>query len=281
MNPFRRSRRLGDPGPGEQDDMRKHRSSPDADAGRRPTRRAALGRLGGAAAAGLGAAAVAGALVPQQAQASTGTMMYGTLNNADVSPTDLSSTAPNWTFIAYNVASTVTGESHADGVIGVSAYGVGVEGVHGSATAPDTTGQPGVLGRSADTPGVFGLTDSSAGVYGQSLNGTGVQGFSQFTGIYGVSVAPSGAGAFAGVVGDSSTRAGVSGLSSSASSAAGEFTHVGNGRGGLFSGNQAQIRLKPGTRGSHPQTGEAGDLYVDSRHRLWFCTGGTSWTQLT
>lgn len=272
MNPIRRIRR--------HDDMRKRRSSADADAGSPPTRRAALGRFGGAAAAGVGAAAVAGVLAPRQAQASTGTMMYGADNTAGADPTTLHSSAPNWTFISYNTALSVTGEAHADGVIGVSAYGVGLEGVSGSATAPDTAQQPGVLGRSADTPGVFGLSTNSAGVAGQSLNGTAVQGLSSFTAVYGVSVASSGGGAYAGVVGDSDTNAGVVGLSSATSSAAGEFTHIGNGRGGLFSGNQAQIRLQPGTRGSHPHTGEAGDLYVDSGHRLWFCKGGTTWKQL-
>jgi hypothetical protein len=272
MNPIRRIRR--------HDDMRNHRSSPDADADGPPSRRAALGRFGGAAAAGLGAAAATRVLAPQQAQASTGTMMYGADNNAGGDPTYLRSSAPNWTFISYNVASSVTGVAHADGVIGVSAFGVGLEGVSGSATAPDTTQQPGVLGRSADTPGVFGLSTNSAGVAGQSINGTAVQGLSSFTAMYGVSVAPSGGSAHAGVVGDSDTNAGVVGFSSAASRAAGEFTHIANGRGGLFSGNQAQIRLQPGTRGSHPQTGEAGDLYVDSGHRLWFCKGGTTWKQL-
>jgi hypothetical protein len=278
MNPIRRMRRLGDPGPRRQDDVRKHRASSDGDAGSRPTRRAALGRLGGAAAAGLGAVAAVEALAPQQAQASTGTMMYGLLNNADGSATSLESTASDWTFEAFNLSSTLS--AHAEGVFGYSVSGVGVEGQHGNGSAPDTGSQPGVLGRSTDTPGVFGLSDSSAGVYGQSLSGTAVQGLSQFTGMYGVSVSPSGGGGFAGVVGDSDTNAGVAGFSSAASRAAGEFTHLLGGRGGLFSGNQAQIRLKPGSRGSHPHTGEAGDVYVDSRHRLWFCKGGTRWTQL-
>jgi hypothetical protein len=280
MNPIRRIRHPRDPGPAKQDDRRKHRSSPDVDADSRPTRRAALGRLGGAAAAGLGAVAVAEALRPQQAQASTGTMTYGLLNNAGDSATALESTATDWTFQGFNLASTLSSGLHAEGVNGFSVSGVGVEGAHGAATAPDTSLQPGVLGRSTDTPGVVGLSESSAGVWGESLSGPAVQGLSQFTGVYGVSVSASGGSGFAGVVGDSDSHAGVAGFSSSASRAAGEFTHILNGRGGLFSGNQAQIRLKPGTLSSHPHTGETGDLYVDSKHRLWFCKTGTSWKQL-
>jgi len=53
-----------------------------------------------------------------------------------------------------------------------------------------------------------------------------------------------------------------------------------HGRGATLVGNVAQLRLAPGTLGSHPASGNAGDLYVDKTNRLWFCKGATAWHQL-
>jgi hypothetical protein len=39
----------------------------------------------------------------------------------------------------------------------------------------------------------------------------------------------------------------------------------------------AQVQLMPGTRNTHPKSGAAGDFYLDSTARLWFCKGGTTW----
>ena len=55
------------------------------------------------------------------------------------------------------------------------------------------------------------------------------------------------------------------------------------GRGGIFSGGAAQLTLSPSTHSSHPTSGQAGDLYVDSTGRLWFCkkTGSkATWHQV-
>jgi hypothetical protein len=52
-------------------------------------------------------------------------------------------------------------------------------------------------------------------------------------------------------------------------------------RGGIFSGPAAQIQLAPGSGATHPTSGAAGDLYVDSTARLWYCKGGTTWIELT
>jgi hypothetical protein len=54
-----------------------------------------------------------------------------------------------------------------------------------------------------------------------------------------------------------------------------------SGRGGFFQGGDAgaAIRLRPAT-GSHPSSGLAGDLFVDSSNQLWFCKGGTLWKQV-
>jgi len=47
-----------------------------------------------------------------------------------------------------------------------------------------------------------------------------------------------------------------------------------------FISNVAQLRLQPSTLGTHPASGQAGDLFVDASKRLWFCQGGTVWKQL-
>ena len=39
-------------------------------------------------------------------------------------------------------------------------------------------------------------------------------------------------------------------------------------------------RLSPSTAASHPDSGAAGDLFVDKTGRLWFCKGGATWKQL-
>jgi len=52
------------------------------------------------------------------------------------------------------------------------------------------------------------------------------------------------------------------------------------GRGGRFRGGAAAVQLQPSTASTHPSSGQAGDLFVDASHRLWFCKGGTTWHQL-
>jgi hypothetical protein len=55
------------------------------------------------------------------------------------------------------------------------------------------------------------------------------------------------------------------------------------GRGGVFRGKKAQIRLIASTATTKPATGSRGDLFVDSSGRLWYCKSGgltTGWKQL-
>jgi hypothetical protein len=52
------------------------------------------------------------------------------------------------------------------------------------------------------------------------------------------------------------------------------------GRGGQFAGGAAQLRLLSGSTATHPHSGAAGDIYVDSSVMPWFCRGGTSWVPL-
>jgi hypothetical protein len=56
-----------------------------------------------------------------------------------------------------------------------------------------------------------------------------------------------------------------------------------NGRGGIFAGDLAQVQLTAGSKSSHPTGGTRGDLYADSKGRLWFCksTGSkATWKQI-
>jgi hypothetical protein len=52
------------------------------------------------------------------------------------------------------------------------------------------------------------------------------------------------------------------------------------GRGGVFNGTVAQLKLQPSTASTHPSSGQNGDLFVDTSGRLWFWKGGTTWKQL-
>lgn len=51
-------------------------------------------------------------------------------------------------------------------------------------------------------------------------------------------------------------------------------------RGGHFSGTEAQVRLQPSGRATHPNKGRKGDLFVDRAARLWFCKGGRNWKRM-
>jgi hypothetical protein len=53
-----------------------------------------------------------------------------------------------------------------------------------------------------------------------------------------------------------------------------------SGRGGVFSGGRAAMRLMPSSSASHPRRGLGGDLFLDRSRRLWFCRGGTDWVRL-
>ena len=52
------------------------------------------------------------------------------------------------------------------------------------------------------------------------------------------------------------------------------------GRGAVFSGGAAAVRMLPAAAATHPPTGLLGDFYVDASTRLWFCKGGSAWHQL-
>jgi hypothetical protein len=43
------------------------------------------------------------------------------------------------------------------------------------------------------------------------------------------------------------------------------------GRGGVFQGAAAAVRLVPSSATTHPSAGQAGDLFLDASVRLWLC----------
>jgi len=40
------------------------------------------------------------------------------------------------------------------------------------------------------------------------------------------------------------------------------------------------VHLVPAAASSHPETGAAGQLFVDKANRLWYCRGGRDWRRL-
>jgi hypothetical protein len=144
-----------------------------------------------------------------------------------------------------------------------SGFSAGVRGVNDCTTSQGI----GVYGsQNGSGWGVYGTTPRGIGVYGNSVHGTGVTG----NGATGVTAAGTGAGVRA-----SASGPGAVGVLASGSSNA--------GRGGVFSGAAAQVRLAPGSRSTHPANGKSGDLYADSTGRLWFCkkTGNpATWHQI-
>jgi len=157
-----------------------------------------------------------------------------------------------------------------DGVVGVNNSAAGGTGVHGIANnnraktvavLGENPGGVAVQGEGG-TVGVLG-SGSKAGVQGTTgPNGVGVLG-SGVIGVHGTGKT--------GLRGDGnvSNSVGVAGVANSA-----------GGRGGVFAGNAAQLKLDPGSKSTHPASGQRGDLYADSKGRLWFCKGGTSWHQV-
>jgi hypothetical protein len=164
------------------------------------------------------------------------------------------------------------------GVRGGSSLGTGVYG-HSS------TGR-GMWGTSTSGYGVVGTSPSGYGLYGQSYSGTGVSGFSSSHSLPAV-VAYSfgentGLQGYSGTASPPATipKTGVQGYADTDAGAVGVRGTSPAGRGGVFKGGAAQLKLQPMRAASHPSSGQAGDLFVDASARLWFCKGGTTWVPL-
>jgi hypothetical protein len=194
----------------------------------------------------------------------------------------------------------LSGAADASGVLGIS--NVGGSGIKG--LSPDGTG---VFGSSASGSGVQGISSSGRGVYGQSDSDLAVYGYNTSSGTAILGYGQDGSGvrghttgastpaivghaysAAAGVTGISGPGAdpslpadtGVVGIANADPDSVGVRGISTSGRGGVFQGNLAQLRLKPSSAASHPARGQAGDLFLDHANRLWFCKAGTNWRQL-
>jgi hypothetical protein len=103
---------------------------------------------------------------------------------------------------------------------------------------------------------------------GNAVNGPG----STDTGVFGFTASGNGRGVV-GVNGANTPRqlAGAGVLGKGEHGVVGVRGMSDTGRGGVFSGGAAQVRLMPGSKSTHPASGNRGDLYADSLGRLWFC----------
>jgi hypothetical protein len=163
-----------------------------------------------------------------------------------------------------------TDQTHAIGVLGENSGGIAVQGNGGTVGVLGSGTTAGVQGITGNTLGTGVLGSGAIGVHGLSANGFGVNGTSG-TGI--------------GVGGSSNSSIGVLGLGKTGmrgdGSGSGSVGVRGSGtRGAVFAGNAAQLKLAPGSKSTHPASGQRGDLYADSKGRLWFCKGGASWHQV-
>ena len=149
-----------------------------------------------------------------------------------------------------------------------SGLGVGAASTTGTALQGSSTHGFGIYGQSGDNAGVFGFNDGPemAAVIGQSSTSAGVFGFS----------GPPNSG----ILPTIQPKVGVLGISNQGADAVGVRGSSSTGRGAVFKGKVASVRLTPATTANHPASGSAGDLYVDSSNRLWFCRGGATWVRL-
>jgi hypothetical protein len=181
------------------------------------------------------------------------------------------------------------------GVYGVSAAGPGVDGRSYShyGVRGQSTRYVGVEGRSDRSVGVFafsrtdlgvhGVSSQDVGVKGTSFGSHGVQGVSEGSGssVYALKRAsrygPDGNAMLGEIRINDSPRTAIVGTTTG--TGAGVRGSSEQGRGGLFSGPIAQLRLMPSVA-THPANGAMGDVVADTNGRLWFCKGGANWAQL-
>jgi hypothetical protein len=211
-------------------------------------------------------------------------------------------------------------DSSSPAIIGHSLNGsTGVLGVSGGANEPappnktgvygqaNQGGSVGVFGKSGPGIGVQGISSSSYGVYGQSDTSYAVYGYNDSSGTAILGYGQNGEGvrghttssATPAVIGHSFTdttgvvgfsggatepsipkKTGVLGVANQDAVSVGVRGGSPTGRGGVFSGKLAQLRLAPSTDAAHPASGQRGDLFVDKDGRLWFCKGTTHWKQI-
>jgi hypothetical protein len=248
------------------------------------TRRAIL--LGAAGAVAATTAAAVARPIPALAAGDDGQIIHVGVDYNDVRGTTI---LENWT----NDNIVLDVENHQGGTAIWASSGSG----HGVTSSSDTntgvhaasTSGTGVAAFSTSGVAVDATSGSSIGVRGQSEGNSGVSGYSgapdlpavggwsggSNTGVYGFTGG--------GFPGPSPKKTGVYGLASVAGGT-GVVGRAPAGRGGLFAGRKAQLRLVPSSAATHPTSGATGDLFVDKSGRLWFCRKGGNpavWKQVS
>jgi hypothetical protein len=269
------------------------------------SRRALLGAAAGAAAATV----VSAVARPLTADATTDHVSY--LNNENdntivsarsVERAGFNGSGAGIAVYGFSESSTaVRGQSHAGyGVYGSTRSGdAGVYGFSASNTGVygKSTSASGVIGRSTSATGVYGFSTSGNAVAGFTTSGEGVNGTSSSgSGVVGINsstsrpaVQGSNSGGNTGVQGysgsdnpppSSPANTGVHGSADKDATAIGVRGASSKGRGGLFTGALANVRLAPSSSATHPSSGQQGDLFVDASSNLWFCKGAATWVKL-
>jgi hypothetical protein len=231
------------------------------------TRRHLFARAG-ALATGVGAVGALQVLNGSPAAATAGVMYYGTANDAGTDNTHLRCAG----------SSNVLNLRNDGGGTGLFAYNhdAVAPGVQGIATNTSTGNEPAVYGRAENvgSQGVKGEITHEQNPQGAVWGVTAGLG----SGVYGLNTNPD---SFAGVSGyGSGFTPGVRGSNGLSANGVGVLGSSSRGRGGVFSGRAAQVRLEPSGATSHPVNGKRGDLFVDRSGRLWYCKGSSNWIQL-
>jgi hypothetical protein len=173
----------------------------------------------------------------------------------------------------------------ATGVFGESSTGHGVEGqitnpasaayaLHGvtAGTGSAIVGQ--VNNASSSAAGVLGITNGTGAAIGAVAVGPGAA-------LSGLVYGGTGPALLGQIVNAGNSQPGVSASTNGTGPAVqgiASGTGVGlnassaHGRGAVLAGAAAQAKLVPSAAATHPTAGQAGDLFVDSTTRLWFCT---------
>lgn len=216
------------------------------------SRRGLFGKLAGAAVAGAGMAV----LGSSPAEATTGTMIFGSPNDAGTEGTYLKSNGTETTFDTWQQGTGIC---------------LGVDITHTTSTAPALWARHNGLGNVIDAA-VLNTDSQTACIAGWTTNGTGVLG----TGYYGVrGESTNGIGISA------SDSAGGRGLSAYSNTGDAITGYSNGGYGAWLTGARAPLLLQPHGSDGPPTGGvhQTGEVMVDVNGTLWQCvTGGAPGT---
>jgi hypothetical protein len=188
-----------------------------------------------------------------------GSAMLATIDNINNAQPALSAaTSGTGNAVAGQITNATSGANAVSGVTN----GTG-SGVYGKINNPSNS-----------FPAVVGVTNGTGGAVGGVATGAGPA-------LAGLVFGGTGPAIQGGISNPANTQPGVSATTNGTGpalqgQASGNGTGVNassaNGRGAILAGGAAQAKLVPSSASTHPSSGQAGDLFVDSTSRLWFCT---------